>query len=153
MTQQNILTLLAKSRQAFMAAPCSSGRSLIMNITSLILLFPLLTSCSGKSLEPPSIGGKFVHQSGLNYKLMVRYRDGTLVETTAQLLEKIDIPRYFPSIDDVYTFRVPNCGDLTILEPSTAPYSILMPDDAYFATQVKGCPIHFGALENQWSIR
>ncbi|WP_404366778.1 hypothetical protein [Marinobacter sp.] len=110
-------------------------------------------SDSNPTIEPPTIGGQLVHLQESDYSLMVRYRDGTLIETTATLVDENDMPAFIKSMDGEIIFQVPDCGKLTFIEPNFVSGVILKPDDAYFATDSKDCPIHFGALEDKWVIK
>lgn len=105
---------------------------------------------SKPAIEPPTIGGQLVHLQESDYSLMVRYRDGTLIETTATLVDENGVPAFIKSMDGEFIFQVPDCGKLTFIEPNFGSGVILKPDDAHFATGAKDCPIHFGALEDKW---
>lgn len=115
----------------------------------------MITGCSDSApeIEPPEVGGQLVHIEGSQYSLMVRYRDGQVIETTATLVDENDMPKLIKSVDEIYEFQVPQCGNLTFAEPRFGPGIILMPDDADVATGAEGCPIHFGALEDKWVLK
>lgn len=126
----------------------------LKTFTSIIFcFFVFLSACRDShehlnSINPPKTGG-LITKSGENYAVVVRYRDGTVKRTTAELIKKID-PKIRSSTDATYTFNIKGCGHLVFIQPP-AFHAILMADDADAAHQEPKCIIS-GGVENKWKI-
>jgi hypothetical protein len=122
--------------------------TIILTAATIFLFY----GCGDQAIEPPSKGGKIVHVGGDDYSVVVRYRTGEVISASATLVDKGDFPKLVRSVDDIFTFNIKNCGYLKFVELGYGLPAILMAGDAYMASQQRGCPIHFGAVENEWRI-